>query len=340
MPRQARIDSPGALHHIIARGIEHGKIFRDDKDREFFITRLGELVAETRTQCFAWALIPNHFHLLLKTGNEPIAAFMRRLLTGYAVVHNRRHRRSGHLFQNRYKSILCQEDAYLKELVRYIHLNPLRAGLVRDMAAMDRHPFSGHSFLMGKRKNSWQSVNEVLAFFGKNRQDARNQYRQFLEKGLEKGRQPNLVGGGLVRSAGGWSAVQSLRKAGMFQKSDERILGDGDFVETVLNNAKETLNTRYVLAGKGIAFEDVLAAVSELLSIDHRELLGPSKERNMVKARGLICYWGVRELGMSMTDVANRLKIAVPTVSVAVKKGRRIVRDEELVLVKILNIKI
>ncbi len=340
MPRQARIDSPGALHHIIARGIEHGKIFRDDKDREFFITRLGELVVETRTRCFAWALIPNHFHLLLKTGNEPIAVFMRRLLTGYAVVHNRRHRRSGHLFQNRYKSILCQEDAYLKELVRYIHLNPLRAELVRDMAALDRHPFSGHSFLMGKRKNSWQSVTEVLAFFGNNYQDARNQYRQFLEKGIEMGRQPNLVGGGLVRSAGGWSAVHSLRKAGMFQKSDERILGDGDFVETVLNNAQEILNTRYVLAGQGIQFEHVLTAVSELLSLDPGELLGPSKERTTVKARGLICYWAVRELGMSMTDVANRLKIAVPTVSVAVKKGRRIVRDEGLALLTILNIKI
>lgn len=114
MPRQARIDAPGAVHHIIARGIERGKIFRDDEDRENFISRLGDLINETKTQCFAWALIPNHFHLLLKTGTVPISTLMRRLLTGYAVNHNRRHFRSGHLFQNRYKSILCQEDAYLK----------------------------------------------------------------------------------------------------------------------------------------------------------------------------------------------------------------------------------
>ena len=86
--------------------------------------RLGDLLSETRTQCLAWALIHNHFHLLLKTGTVPIATVMRRLLTGYAVAYNRRHHRSGHVFQNRYKSILCQEDSYLKELVRYYPLEP------------------------------------------------------------------------------------------------------------------------------------------------------------------------------------------------------------------------
>jgi REP element-mobilizing transposase RayT len=125
MPRKARIDAPGAVHHIIVRGIERGIIFRDDKDRNDFLTRLGKILNETKTPCFAWALIPNHFHLLLKTGSLPVATVMGRLLTGYATSFNRRYHRSGHLFQNRYKSILCQEEAYLKELVRYIHLNPL-----------------------------------------------------------------------------------------------------------------------------------------------------------------------------------------------------------------------
>ena len=131
MPRKAGIDAAGALHHIIVRGIERRKIFYDDADRDAFVTRLGQVLIETHTDCFAWALIPNHVHLLLRTGLTPIATVMRRLLTGYAVQFNRRHRRHGHIFQNRYKSILCQEDPYLKELVRYIHLNPLRAGLSR-----------------------------------------------------------------------------------------------------------------------------------------------------------------------------------------------------------------
>ena len=110
MLRQARIDAPGALHHIIARGIARRKVFDDNTDREFFVERLCLILNETDTFCFAWALIPNHFHLLLKTGTTPIATVMKRLLTGYAMYYNRTHKRSGHLFQNRYQSILCQVE--------------------------------------------------------------------------------------------------------------------------------------------------------------------------------------------------------------------------------------
>lgn len=340
MPRQARIDAPGAVHHVIARGIERGKIFRDDQDRENFVHRLGQLVVETQTQCFAWSLIPNHFHLLLKTGGIPIASVMRHLLTGYAISHNRRHGRSGHLFQNRYKSILCQQDIYLKELVRYIHLNPLRAGLVKDMTALDRYPFAGHGYILGKRENAWQSVKEVLTYFGDKRETARRRYREYVVEGIDMGRQPALIGGGLLRSAGGWEAVRALRRAGIFQKSDERILGDGDFVNTVLSDAREEMNRRHRLTASGIGMDDVVSAVSGLLSIPERSLAGPSKERTVGRGRALVCYWTVRELGMSMTAVAARLKIAVPTVSVAVKKGAQIVSDEGLVLSEILNVKI
>ena len=131
MPRQARLDAPGVLHHIMIRGIERRKIFTDDKDREDMLDRLAKLLPETQTACYAWAFLPNHAHFLFRTGVTPLATVMRRLLTGYAVSFNRRHKRRGHLFQNRYKSIVCQEDAYLKELVRYIHLNPVRAVLLR-----------------------------------------------------------------------------------------------------------------------------------------------------------------------------------------------------------------
>ena len=99
MPRKARIDAPGALHHIICRGIERTMIFCDDGDRDSFVKRLGHVISESQTPCYAWALIPNHFHLLLKTGNVPITTLMRKLLTGHAVTFNRRHQRVGHLFQ-------------------------------------------------------------------------------------------------------------------------------------------------------------------------------------------------------------------------------------------------
>ena len=153
MPRQARLDAPGALQHVMARGIERRKIFLDDKDRASFLERLALILEETQTQCYAWALIPNHFHILLRIGTTPLSTVMRRLMTGYAVTFNIRHRRSGHLFQNRYKSVVCEEDTYLLELTRYIHLNPLRARLVEDLKSLDKYQWAGHSAILGRRKN-------------------------------------------------------------------------------------------------------------------------------------------------------------------------------------------
>jgi REP element-mobilizing transposase RayT len=137
----------------MARGIERREIFKDDKDRKSFLNRLTTILEETQTQCFAWALIPNHFHLLLHTGATPLSKVMRRLMTGYAVSFNRRHKRSGHLFQNRYKSVVCEEDPYLLELIRYIHLNALRAELVKDLKELDKYSWTGHSAILGRRKN-------------------------------------------------------------------------------------------------------------------------------------------------------------------------------------------
>ena len=126
MPRQARLDAPGTLHHVMARGIEGRNIFRTDKDRNDFLDRLAAQCEAEALKVYGWTLIPNHFHLLVRTGNRSISASMRKILTGYVVRFNRRHQRQGHLFQNRYKSIVCEEDPYLLELTRYIHLNPLR----------------------------------------------------------------------------------------------------------------------------------------------------------------------------------------------------------------------
>ena len=104
MPRKARLDAPGTLHHVIIRGIERRPIVDDEKDRENFVLRLGRLAAETETGIFAWTLMTNHAHILIKSGSFGLPNFMRRLLTGYAITYNLRHRRHGHLFQNRYPS--------------------------------------------------------------------------------------------------------------------------------------------------------------------------------------------------------------------------------------------
>ncbi len=251
MPRKARIDATGASHHIIIRGIERRKIFFEDSDRISFLEHVRKIITDTQTQCYAWALIPNHVHILLRSGSVPIATVMRRLLTGYAVSFNKRYRRHGPLFQNRYKSILCQEDIYLKELVRYIHLNPLRVGLVSDMTTLDTYPWSGHSAIMEKIKRDWQNTNYVLHFFGEAKLKARGEYRLFVKKGISEGRRPDLLGGGLIRSLGGWGEVKALLKNGIRVKADERILGDSQFVEDVLNASNEKLERKYFLQSQG-----------------------------------------------------------------------------------------
>lgn len=330
MPRKARIDAPGALHHIIVRGIERREIFCDDEDRADFLRRLGEILIQGQTRCYAWTLIPNHFHLLIKTGDTPVATVMRRLLSGYAGDFNRRRHRSGHLFQNRYKSILCQEELYLLELVRYIHLNPLRAGIVKTLEELDRYRYCGHSCLMGNIRNDWQESASVLKLFGRRRGFAVRHYHSFVESGMEQGRRPDLIGGGLLRSAGGWQAVVALRRAGIHQKSDERMLGDSDFVEDVLLRARERLHPKYALASRGIGFEQLAQWVSELTAIPLSVMAGPSKQRQIVKARSILCFLAINGLGIPLTVLAASLRISLPTVSVAVQRGGKIVEREKL----------
>jgi len=332
MPRQARIDAPGALHHIICRGIERRSIFKDDDDRVDFVRRLSILLPQTSTRCCAWALIPNHFHLLLKTGEVPISTVMRRLLTGYAVSFNRRHRRHGHLFQNRYKSILCQEDAYLLELIRYIHLNPLRARQVASLEDLASHPWCGHGNLLGEREADWQVTSEILEHFGHMRSVARQHYADFVADGATQGKRPDLTGGGLVRSVGGWTQLKQQAGKGLHQKSDERILGDGDFVETVLAAAEEQMESRMRYRRQGLTFESLVERLASRLDLSPREILAAGKQPQRVKARSLLCYWAVKKLGMTTTSVSRKIGMTQSAVSRAVERGDGLARELDIEL--------
>jgi REP-associated tyrosine transposase len=322
MPRRARIDAPGALHHIVVRGIEGKAIFNDHIDRKNFLDRLGDVLSDTATPCFAWALMFNHVHLLLRTGLTPIAKVMQRLLTGYAQQFNRRHRRHGQLFQNRYKSFLCEEDVYLLELLRYIHLNPLRAGAVKDLKQLNVYPYGGHHVLMGKLDHEWQATDYVFGMFGKTRSAARRAYVKFIAKGVSAGRRPELVGGGLVRSVGGWSALKGHRKSGIRIKGDERILGGSDFVENTLKQANERLAEKTRLQLVGPDLEALIEKVASYFKVDTEDLKTGSKERKISRARRMLCYLAVRKLSISGAEVARLLKISPSTVSKAVIKGR------------------
>ena len=327
MPRKSRIDAPGALHHVIVRGIARQEIFSDDIDRRNFLDRLGDILTDTNTACYAWALIPNHFHLLLRTLGAPISTVMRRLLTGYAVNYNRRHRRYGHLFQNRYKSILCQEDTYLLELVRYIHLNPLRARLVNDYKGLGKYPYCGHSVILGHCKTGWQDIEYVLRLFNERIGKARRRYREFVRKGIEQGRRSELTGGGLIRSQGGWAAVKALRKIGAYQKGDERILGDSGFVEEVLSKANEQLEHKYRLAAAGFDLEQVAKHVGELIGMSAEEVMDTGKGLRTVQARSVLCYWAVEQLGITQIRLAKLLNLTQPAISQAVRRGKLLAKQ-------------
>ena len=297
MPRSARIDYLDILQHVIVRGIERKDIFLDDSDRSSFLQRFSLLLQETGTECLAWTLMRNHCHFLLRPRREKLSTFMRRLLTGYAVTFNLRHHRAGHLFQNRYKSIVCEEDPYLLELVRYIHLNPLRAGAVTDIDALDRYPWAGHSMLMGAQVLAGQNISEVLAYFGPNTVSAREVYRRFVIDGAGQGKREELCGGGLRR----------VVKMGMEEKPqlyDERVLGSGDFVQQLIGEPDVVPPRHEILPPSAL-----VRRVAEALGVTAEEIRGPGRSKAVVDARSLISYLGYRRMGHSGEAVARALGI-------------------------------
>jgi putative transposase len=325
MPRHARLDAPNILHHIIVRGIEKKYIFMDDEDRDNFLARCKKVLLDTGTSCYAWALLSNHVHLLLRTGNVPISKVMARLLTGYAVNFNHRYDRHGPLFQNRYKSIICQEDAYLKELVRYIHLNPLRAGMVQDIAALNKYHYCGHIVLIDNRQCEWQNSDYVLSFFGSTEKKARKNYRDFVVKSAAQGNKPELTGGGLMRSYRGWTEVKNNQDR---LKGDERILGDTSFVMNILSHAQEKLERRYAIQQSNVNLEAIEKRVCEIYGITIQDLVSKRRLKNIAEARSLLCFWAVHELGMPVTALAQHLGMTQPGAGYAATRGEKIAREK------------
>jgi len=319
MPRGPRLDAPGTLHHVMVRGIERRAIFRDDADRADFVGRLAALAERGALQIYAWVLLPNHAHLLVRTGIRPLARSMRSLLTGYAGAFNRRHRRAGHLFQNRYKSIVVEEDPYFLELVRYLHLNPLRAGVVPDLQALDRYPWSGHAALVGTLSYPWQATTEVLGHFAPTARRARTAYRSFAAAGAAQGRRPELQGGGLVRSLGGWVAVRNLRRGREQYLSDERVLGSTEFVAQVCEEAEAQQRHR----PRAPSLERLVTAVCRHVGIPPPVLQAGSRRRDVARARDGIAYLWLEVWGQSGRAIAEALGVRPQSIYRAAQKGRK-----------------
>ena len=315
MPRQARLDAAGTLHHVIVRGIEKRNIVDDTTDRRNFVSRMGQIATDTDTAIYAWSLMSNHAHILLKSSSFGLSSYMRRLLTGYAIFYNRRHQRHGHLFQNRYKSIICEEDVYFKELVRYIHLNPLRANLVKSLAELDRYHWCGHATVIGKRKYDWQDHNYILKWFGKTEREAQSQYRKFIQNGINQGRKPELVGGGLIRSMGGWSQVKSIRLLGMRESSDERILGSGEFIDYLLKDVAQKVKHQFSGQDRLKKVEQFISNICIQEGINIKELKSGSRRGSISKIRSKLAGNLIEEFGISFAEAARQLGVSTSAIS-------------------------
>jgi hypothetical protein len=261
----------------------------------------------------------NHAHLLLRPKRAKLAFLMRRLLTGYAVHFNLRHQRTGHLFQNRYKSIVCQENPYLLELVRYIHLNPLRVGLVNEIKGLDHYNWRGHAVLMGNREFPGQKIDEVLAYFGHRVRVSRQHYRKFVTDGIAQGRRDELVGGGRRRSPQRMGSEET-------KVYDERVLGSGEFVEQLRQD--KALSDRLPVV---MPLKELIERISNSFGIKPEALAQRNRSKRVVDVRSIICYFAVQEMGHNGAEVARVLNISRSGVSVAAGRGKDLVEKNQYV---------
>jgi hypothetical protein len=192
---------------------------------------------------------------------------------------------------------------------------------------------------MDRVKRPWQQVNEVLGMFATKRRQARGRYRSFVEKGIQLGRRKDLTGGGLLRSAGGWLNVKALREAKIFYKSDERILGDSDFVDSVLANANEQMERKYALQAAGLDLDGLAEIVAGITGVKPSRIFSPGKKRSRVRARSLLCFWATKELGITLAELSRRTRISQSSISMSVHRGEQIAEREGYSLLNELKLK-
>ena len=323
MPRQARIDVPGQMYHVMSRGIERGRIFIDEEDYVDFRERIAVWLNKSGGKCLAWCLMPNHFHFLVLRGTRSLSEMMHHVMTGYAVNYNLRHRRAGHVFQNRYKAIICDLEEYLLELVPYIHLNPLRARLVKDLAGLESYKWCGHATVITGVADEILDRSELLAHFGDVERSAVEKYSLVMaEKARDIGR--DLSGGGLMRSFGGERSVPEVFRGGEKVFSDQRILGRSDFVEAVLKAAGETIEKEK----KSRA--EVLAVVENMTGLTREDIFRHTHARGPVRARAVYCYLCTQDAGASGSELMRELGMSPGGVSKLVAKGRILIKDMKL----------
>ncbi|MDG5813486.1 transposase [Chitinispirillales bacterium ANBcel5] len=316
MPTTRRIEVPGALAHIMAHSIEQRDLFVDDSDRNDFLQRLKEGLRKTGYKCYAWTLMDNHYHLLVRTNYLPMSKLMRALNGGYAQYYNKRHKRRGYLFQNRFKSVICQDQGYASQLIKYIHLNPLRAGKVRSLEQLESYSWCGHGFLIGKPGSigeSFQDRDECLVRFGKNRLEGVNNYRSYCDDNFCfddlkcAGKLPETNNLEIKISCKGWPAV----------------IGDSKYVKETLEKYKKNLNRKHRVSDYPYVLKTTMKSVCNTHKIEPYALFRRGRINMVTQARASFCYL-VHELELIPCSVISEyLKISIGSVSRLAKQGRK-----------------
>lgn len=263
MARPVRIEVEGGLYHVMARGNERRAIFRDEKDRERYLERLAHYREKFGFRLLAYCLMDNHVHLAIERGKGPLSRIMAGLQSSYTQYFNRRHRRVGHLFQGRYKALLVEEDAYALGLVRYIHENPVKAGVV---GRPEQYLWSSDRFYRRGRGPEWVDVDRVLEMLGRRRSAAVRAYRRLMR---EQAEQP-------YEEAPRWG---------------QAVLGEEAFAERVFRSVGEPAPVR-----RGLTVEAVARRVARREGIELQRMRSLSRGHQESRAR-LLVAWAGREVG-------------------------------------------
>ncbi len=324
MPRGPRIDIPGLVQHVTCRGIERKEIFKSEDDYKELLSRLTKLAGAEDIKVYAFCLMPNHIHLLVRPLKVTLSSFMSRLLTGYAIYFNRKHKRAGHLFQNRYKSYVVEEDNYLLELIRYIHLNPVRAGIVPDLTRLAIYPYTSYSTLMGRSNYIFIDEAEVLTYFSNQLKAARQRLTEFMQEGLLRIQQFDFTGGGIKRNLKRLDLEERKER----QTCDERILGSEFFVEAILKEIDRKKDNRK----KEVLFEGLLGKVATLYNLTIPELCSGSRRVPIPEARAVVVYFATKELGIKPKELAAVLNVTTEAIYHLVRADKGKLKSKAITL--------
>ena len=305
MVRVARVVGGGVAHHVMVRGIERRRIFHDDLDRRDFVARLDRILPEEDWRCFAWALMPNHVHLVMQGSGRNLSRVMARLGTGYARGFNARHGRSGHLFQNRFKSRVVVDDADLLAVVVYAHRNPLEGRLVSSVRALESYPWCGHPALLGRRpERPFEAVSACLGLLADDPSTARGRLDRWMEEPPARERKPGGSGRVAARRAAPGKPPSPL--------DSSRSRGPRSAVDVcwALSNA----DPREVL-------DSLMTEVARHLGLSKAQLRRPSRGTTAADARAIVAYLAAA-LELPGTNIATALGVSPSAVSHAIRRGR------------------